>query len=176
MRLSHVLKNLGVAALLGSGFSTASVAFADGYSCLSVDRNERIDVYFAETQSAVQSAASIEADRMVVIDPTVAKRNQHVATFQAADGLLRTDGAFIQALVDLNYPGSSRSGERVGGTTLGALQMIQLEVQVKGDIRQAGLMFGAQATYLKRSGFELSQDFDCVSFDGVRPPADLNFY
>lgn len=140
---------------------------------MSVDRNERMDVFF---DTLAEGAA---ATQLVILDPTVSKRRQHVATFAAADGLLKTYGSnrslTVEASVDTSLPSSSRRGERLGGTTLGSLATVKLEIDGRG-LLVAGSTFAAQATYVKNIGESLTQDFDCVLFEGSRAPEELSFY
>jgi hypothetical protein len=158
---------LAIAAFATSLVATSS-ALAGGFSCLSVDRNERMDVFF----EALEDGHS--ATRLVILDPTVSKSRQHVATFKAEDGVLKTEGRTVHADVDTSIPNSSRKGERVGGTTLGALRSIELEIDLRQPFARDSAL-AAQATYTKHSGFELTQDFDCVSFEGSEPPSELYF-
>lgn len=148
---------------------TATTAQASGFSCMSVDRTERMDLFFDSLEDGSQ------ATRLMILNPNVSKRRQHVATFNAADGLLKTEGRSVEAVVDTSFPESSRKGERLGGTTLGALSMVRLEIDAQEHLF-AGKTFAAQATYLKLSGEVLTQDFDCLAFDGLSAPEELAFY
>lgn len=140
----------------------ADVARADGFACTSVDQDTKIAVYFDE---ANKGNAGPRASRMVVTDPTVSVKRQLIAQFAAADGLLNNSGSVVIAYVDLNHPDSSRRGEHVGGTVLGALSSIVLDIDFTYEEPvEDGTELSAQVVYLKRNGEELTQDFDCVRY------------
>lgn len=164
-QLGRLVPGLMVAAI---SFSSAS-ALASGFSCMSVDRNERMDLFFDSLEEGSQ------ATELVILNPNVSRRRQHIATFSAADGLLKTQGRSVEAMVDTSFPESSRKGERIGGTTLGSLASVKLEIDAQEQLL-AGKAFAAQATYLKTSGQVLTQDFDCIVFDGLQAPEELAFY
>lgn len=170
-RLSGISKfgTMAVVAVAASVSFAATSAQAAGFSCMSVDRNERMDLFFDSLE------AGAPATELVVMNPNVSKRRRHVATFSAADGLLKTDGRAVEALVDTSFPESSRKGERIGGTTLGALALVRLDIDAQEQLL-AGHAFAAQATYVKKSGQELTQDFDCLVFEGLKAPEELAFY
>lgn len=133
--------------------------------CVSVDQNVRIEIAYS-TSSQVSSSALGSVESMAVIDPTVSERHQLVAKFVANDGQWRVLDAHdntITAYVDLRYPGSSRKGERIGGTVLGALEMIQVDLDFTyRDWIDSGARLSAVVTYGKRNGEKLHQDFDCL--------------
>ena len=148
-------------------FLTGAPAFASGFTCLSVDRDTRINI-MTDHPNAGQIAQSL-----VVIDPSATAAKQVIATFAIDDGLLKTTatefGTLFTAHVDTSFPGSSRAGRKVGGTNLGSLDSISLEVETVTERRPTplfddGSMFAAQAIYKKKNGQELKQDFDCLLF------------
>lgn len=151
-----------VRSLLVSSFFAmlASPAFAGTttFSCTSVDQDTQIDVTF-ETHEETEASS---VHRMVLLDPNVRQERQHIATFYAADGVLKAAGSTIVATVDLTKPESSRAGERVGGTRLGALDSIVLEIDFSyTENLNHERKFSGLVTYRKKNGDELMQDFDC---------------
>ncbi len=142
-------------------------AHADGFVCLSVDEATRIDVYLSglDTQSPEPRAT-----KLVVSDPNRTPRYRHIATFEAEEGVLETSGTQIHGIVDLLKKGTSRAGERIGGTKLGLLAGILLDIDVTyQEPIEVGVRYSAEVAYVKHSGQELRQDFDCTLFKGTSP-------
>ncbi len=148
-------------------------AHAEGIICQSVDQDLRIEVVFSsidETstktiRSVETEAHQLKAQLMTIVDPTVSPRRQLIAKFSARDGQLTNTQGLILATVDLSHPDSNRRGERIGGTVLGSLASIMLEIDFRRRERAVyGTRFSGHVTYTKRNGEELSQDFDCVRY------------
>jgi hypothetical protein len=136
---------------------------AEGLLCLSVDQDTRIEVYFGSTAGAQD--ANTQVHTMIVSDPTVAMKRQQIAKFLAADGLLAVQNGAIVGVIDPRNPNTARRGEHIGGTLLGALRSIALEVDFsRGMPVKGGMRHSAQVMYTKRNGQQLTQDFDCVRF------------
>ncbi|MES2856957.1 MAG: hypothetical protein V4692_13905 [Bdellovibrionota bacterium] len=158
---SALLKTILLAA---TTFSSLSGAWASGFICMSVDEDTQIRVEFTPIHPD-GSNREPRIKEMTVSDPNVTLPYQHIATFFAADGVLTNDGGLIEGVVDLRFPGTSRRGERIGGTKLGALKTITLDIDFSyTEPSNDGSHYAAQATYLKRNGESLNQDFDCVLF------------
>ena len=164
---------------VGSGAVAADMVVPSGHElveCVSVDGDTELDILF-----------QIEEDRyrsvwMVASDPTVAPENSEIARFEAAEGLLSNSDTLVVAHVDPRNPKTGRKGERIGGTVLGALKLIMLDLDVdlfelNASAAAAGAAsagtpvetlgvpakFSAQATYFKRNGDQHVQDLDCTS-------------
>lgn len=174
MRFRDVLSKVAHAASYSSLFLCLFLAVlllptlsqASGFVCASVDQDTKIIVHFDANPAPDDSGP--RALKMIMLDPTVSVRNQLIAQFSSADGLLNNSRGVIVAYVDLNHPDSSRRGERVGGTVLGALSSIILEIDYAYEEPLAeGEQFSGQVVYLKRNGKELTQDFDCTHFKSL---------
>ncbi|HVK60759.1 MAG TPA: hypothetical protein VM432_04375 [Bdellovibrionales bacterium] len=164
------LKNI---LLLASIVSMAPNAFASGFNCTSVDQDTMIEVVFTPIHPD-GSHREPRVKQMTVSDPNVTEPFRHIATFLASDGLLTNEGGSIEAIVDLRFPGSSRKGERLGGTKLGALKTITLNIDFTyTEPTSNGAHYAAEATYVKRNGEEFQQDFDCVLFMDSTLDVDL---
>lgn len=177
--IARILMIAGALGFVGSGAVAADIVVPAGHElveCVSVDGDTELDILF-----------QIEEDRyrgvwMVASDPTVAPENAEIARFEAADGLLSNSDTLVVGHVDLRNPKTGRKGERIGGTVLGALKLIMLDLDVDlfelnasatADVAQpadtsiaaAGVpaKFSAQATYFKRNGDQHVQDLDCTS-------------
>lgn len=157
-----------VSALILAAFLTVPVsALADGFVCVSVDEDTRIDVYLTELDP---EGPAPSASKVVVSDPNRTPRHRHIATFTVEDGLLQTSGTQIHAIVDASKPGTSRGGERIGGTRLGLLSGLVLDIDVSyQEPIEEGVRYAAEVTYLKKNGEQLNQDFDCNLFKGTSP-------
>lgn len=130
-----------------------------GFVCTGVDQDVRFEIDFASTHD--QQGPRVQT--MSIFDPYVSKRHSLIARFSSADGLLNYTGGAVIATVDLAHPDSSRRGERIGGTLLGALRLIVVEIDFSFEQRALnGVQLGATATYIKNNGEQLTQDLDCV--------------
>jgi hypothetical protein len=155
-------------------------ALAAGYNCLSVDRDTQAIVYLDQDGDHEPAA---QAKQLVFIDPELSKQTQTLAVFSKSDGVLLTDvipsGHRFTGKVDLSASAIGQPGKRLGGTKLGLLESVTLEIETitarhQIEIFSEGAMFAAQVHYLKKSGQVLTQDFDCASFLGEGAPAFLN--
>jgi hypothetical protein len=106
---------------------------------------------------------SPQALAMRVSDPNVSEKRTEIAMFESSEGLLNNNGGVLIGYVDLSNPKTGRKGERVGGTTLGQLRsvMVNLDIDFNSNL-VIGKRYSAQAVYLKKIGEELVQDLDCV--------------
>lgn len=113
-----------------------------------------------------KSKSKPHALAMRVSDPTVSVQLQEIAFFDVQDQQLESkveDGVVrVIGRVDLKNPLTGRKGERVGGTVLGALGSITVDLDIDFQQtstprkRHAGLV-----TYLKKNGEDFVQDLDC---------------
>ncbi|MES2963676.1 MAG: hypothetical protein V4760_07275 [Bdellovibrionota bacterium] len=155
------------ALILAAFLGLPAIAKADGFVCISVDDDTRIDVYLTKFDT---DGPAPTASKLVVSDPNRTPRYRHIATFDVADGVLQSTGTQVHATVDLTKPGTARAGERIGGTKLGLLigLVLDIDVSYQEPIKE-GVRYSAEVTYLKKSGQELTQDFDCILFKGTSP-------
>ena len=161
-------RKLATVAVLAALMFSAKAAHADGLVCVSVDEDTRIDVYLAPA-SPTDHATKI-VSRLEISDPNRTPAHRLIATFDVADGVLATNGGDVLATVDLSKAGSSRAGQRVGGTRLGSLKSILLDIDISYEepIDQ-GTRYAAEVTYAKKNGEKLHQDFDCSYFPNQSP-------
>jgi hypothetical protein len=159
LKTPKILTNL--AAAMFTTLIALAHAQASDFACTSVDQDTRIDVSI-ESDAAAQGHRAIT---MSIFDLNVSEPRQLIAKFVAADGLLNiNNNGVIIADVDLTNPNSSRRGERIGGTVLGALKSIVLDIDFSyQEAFKKGTGLSATVTYVKRNGEELVQDFDCIA-------------
>jgi len=113
---------------------------------------------------------------MKFIDPELSPSSQVIATFNVDDQVLSTessaDGIRFIALVNENTP---HPGKHLGGTRIGLLSRITVDIQTLAENAKLqtisdGTMYAAQATYEKKDGEVLTQDFDCALYLNDQPP------
>ncbi len=127
--------------------------------CIGVDGEIRFDILI-EIPNMVDSANAL---KMRASDPNVSAARSEIALFEADDGLLNNDNEVIVGYVDSANPKTARTGERIGGTTLGQLRSVMLSLDIDFDIAAPPMKkYSAQALYLKKSGEQLVQDLDCT--------------
>src|SRR5690606_26877325 len=96
---------------------------------------------------------------------TVQYGRKTIARFDADNSVLNNSGATYGAKVDLRYSDSTRSGENIGGTKLGQLDMIYLDIDFSyGRPVEAGEIVEGVLTLVKRNGQEIELDVDCERY------------
>ncbi|MBN8539380.1 MAG: hypothetical protein J0L82_03255 [Deltaproteobacteria bacterium] len=126
-------------------------------TCLGTDGDVKFEVQIDRTRALVPIALA-----MRVSDPNVSLERQEIAFFAAQEGVLSTNGNKFIGHVSEDHPPTGRRGERIGGTVLGALKQIVLEVEIDFTEEPGPRKrHAAVATYLKKNGEELVQDLDC---------------
>lgn len=148
-----------IIAILAMGSSTA--AFADGFTCTSVDGDLNVKVYNHTDASAGTRNASV----MILSDATVQAGRKTIAKFDADNTLLTNSAASYEANVDLRYSDSNRAGENIGGTKLGQIDTIALDVDFTyARPVQSGDMLDGKLTITKRNGQEIRINMDCERY------------
>lgn len=144
-----------LAALLSTG-----AAHADGFICKSADGlNVKV---FNKTDAA---EGTRNGAIMVLSDANISSGSKTIATFPADNTLLSQVGASYNAHVDLRYVESSRKGELIGGTKLGQLRDIALDVDFNyGQPVPAGKKLAAELTLMKRNGAEIAIEMTCKRY------------
>lgn len=143
---------------------TGSIASADGFVCQTEDSDLRpvsVKIYNHVQPSQGTRVSSV----MVVSDPQIQAGNKTVAVFTSENGTLQSSGAKYTGKVDLRFVESRSKGELIGGTKLGYLKNIVLDVDfsyalpiVDGEEAQGTL------TLIKRNGEELTSAVNCVRY------------
>jgi hypothetical protein len=64
--------------------------------------------------------------------------------------------------VDPKNPKTGRKGERIGGTRLGALRSVMLDLNIDLISKRSRKAYSGQAIYLKKNGDQLVQDLTCT--------------
>ena len=118
-------------ALSSSGF------FPSAHAQASVDQPIMIlcdsldgDTHFKVDLEQIDPNQAPSALDMFVFDPTVSEANALIAHFDADDGLLNNTNGVLVGYVDPKNPKTGRKGERIGGTRLGALRSVMLDLNI----------------------------------------------
>lgn len=135
-------------------------AFADGFACES-ESGLNIKVY-NHTQSG---EGTRNAAIMVISDQYVNQGNKTIARFTDVKNTLRNSGASYVANVDLRVKESNRKGENIGGTKLGELDTIALNVHFSYAAPvEAGEEVEGTLKLTKRNGEVLREDVVCTRY------------
>ena len=146
-------------ALVLSGlFILSFQAAGDGFICRAPKENLNIALYNS-------TKAPRLAEVMIVSDPTIAYGKQTIARFSREDGTLATKGDSYVGTVDPNAAGTSRVGENIAGTKLGAIKDMALTVDfsyvrpVADGEELEGLLIIS-----KRNGDEIDVELECLRY------------
>lgn len=146
--------------LIIAALITGQVAAADGFKCIT-ESGLKVQAYNHTNPNAGTRNAAV----LVVSDANVGGGNKTIASFNATKGVLASQDLTYTAKVDLRMAESNRKGENIGGTKLGQLSYIKLDVDftysqpVADGTRVAGLL-----TLVKRDGTRLYQDATCTRY------------
>jgi hypothetical protein len=137
-----------------------ALAHADGFKCIT-ESGLNIKVYNHIDPSKGTRNAAV----MVVSDANVGLGNKTIATFYADKGVLTSRVLTYVAKVDLRVSESNRAGELIGGTKLGYLARIILNV----DFSYSSPLFDGEktsATLLlqKRDGKQAVESAICTRY------------
>lgn len=150
-----MITTLAVAALV-----LATGAKADGFICSSEDG---LNVKVFNKTGALEGTRN--GAIMILSDSNIGSGNKTIATFPSDNTLLTQSGASYNAHVDLRYVESSRKGELIGGTKLGQLRDIALDVDfLYSEPVSNGKKLPATLTLMKRNGAEIMIDMVCKRY------------
>lgn len=140
----------------------STAAHADGFRCSDSSREGlNVTVYNHTNPSEGTRNAAV----MVVSDSNINFGNKTIARFQDANSTIANNGAYYVANVDLRYNDSSRKGELIGGTKLGFLDQIKLNVEFSyAEPVEAGTTVPGTLSLVKRNGEVINIDMDCVRY------------
>ena len=139
----------------------SQTVYADGFVCENTDHGLKVKVFNHTNPNVGTRTAAI----MVVSDTSIAYSNKTIAKFESVTGLLTSKGATYTSKVDLRFNDSGRKGELIGGTKLGQLAKIELEVAftIAAPIEDGETTPG-YLTLVKRNGEFTGLDMDCVRY------------
>jgi hypothetical protein len=143
----------------------SSEAFAQTkLTCMSLDQDTEIEITFNEAAVLSGPLSLGHAKSMAIKNLNRRPESQTVASFHADEGVLVNQANHhLVAIVDLSNPKSSKARSRIAGTVLGAIQAIELKVDLAyrkpGQSRE---IYWAEAIFTKHDGLVFAQDFECV--------------
>ena len=154
--MKHFIAPMFIAAL-----TLASQAKADGFICTSSDGSLTVKVYDHVTPAAGTRNAAV----LVVSDNNVGAGNKTIARFTDVHRTLTNQGASYDAKVDLRFNDSGRKGELIGGTKLGQLANILLDVDFSfAEPVDAGDQVDGYLTLVKRDEQIITFDVVCTRY------------
>lgn len=138
-----------------------TAAQADGFVCENAEQGIRVKVYDRTQAGQGTRNAAI----MILSDMTVSNGHKTTATFNADDSLVTNKGATYTADVDLRFGSSDLKGRNIGGTKLGMLDTITLDVDYSFNAPVAsGTELSGQLILAKRNGDSINLDVSCVRY------------
>jgi hypothetical protein len=138
---------------------SAATAHADGFVC----RTESDDLVIHAYNQTHASEGTRNAAVMVISDPKVRPGRRTIARFTDANETLTNIGASYESTVDLRFNDSKLKGRNIGGTKLGHLKSIVLDVDFSYVAPVADLdVLSGSLTLLKRDGQTIAQAVNCV--------------
>lgn len=135
-------------------------AFADGFVCQSQDGLVAKVYDHTDPSEGTRKAAVL-----VLSNSNVGDGNKTIARFTDAAPTLSNDGTNYVANVDLRYNDSGSKGKLIGGTKLGQLKTIELNVNFSYvETMGAGEETEGRMTLTKRNGEEITIDMECTRY------------
>lgn len=136
-------------------------AHADGFQCEATKESLVVSVYNHTQPSEGTRNAAV----MIVSDPTLQFGNKTIAKFSDVNSTLSNRGAYYVADVDLRFNDSGRKGELIGGTKLGQLKHLKLDVDFSyGAPVDAGDSVPALLSLIKRNGDVIEIAMNCSRY------------
>jgi hypothetical protein len=147
--------------VMAAVMASSSAAFADGFVCETRSQDLNVKVY----NHTAPEYGTRNAAVMVVSDPSVSHGRKTIARFTSVNGRITNKGAFYVADVDLRYKDSKRKGELIGGTKLGELDKIVLDVDFSYSRPIAnGEEVRGMLSLNKRNGQVIDLAVDCYRY------------
>lgn len=148
------------ALLISIALLSGTIAQADGFKCIT-ESGLNIKVYnHTQPASGTRNAAI-----MVVSDANVGLGNKTIASFSDVKNTLSSKSATYTAKVDLRVLESNRKGELIGGTKLGYLAALVLDVHFSYAAPLAhSEKTTAQLMLVKRDGQKLIEEAVCTRY------------
>jgi hypothetical protein len=140
--------------------AAASMAQASGFVC-ETESGLNIKVYnHTDSNQGTRKAAV-----MIISDSFVGGGNKTIARFTGVKQTLKSKSQTYVANVDLRFADSRNAGELIGGTKLGQLDEIVLDVMFSyASPVAAGTEVPATLTLVKRNGQSIEEEVSCVRY------------
>jgi hypothetical protein len=136
-----------------AGALSGTAAQADGFTCQGRSTGINIKVFNHTDPNAGTRVAAV----MVLSNPNIQSPNKTIAKFTSQNATLAYKGNGVwKAKVDLRYSDTSRKGELIGGTKLGQLSAVDLDLAFNYSSYETQLAQATQTNgvirYFKRNG------------------------
>ena len=136
-------------------------AFADGFVCQTRNNSLTVKAYNNTDASEGTRTAAI----MVISDPEVKDGNKTIARFTETKGTVTSSSESYTANVDLRESDSNKAGRLIGGTKLGQLDTIVLDVDFSyAQPVENGAEIDGVLHLNKRGGGEIALDVECERY------------
>jgi len=138
-----------------------AAAHADGFVCDNAETGLRLRAYHhTQPELGTRNVAAL-----IVSDQNVAAGRKTIATFDADKAVVTSKSATYTANVDLRFSGASRKGENIGGTKLGELDSIVLNVYYSfANPVPAGSEVDGEVTLVRRQGEDIVLPVTCTRY------------
>jgi hypothetical protein len=147
-------------ALLGLALASTP-AFADGFVCHGERDGLTIQVY----NQTRPEAGTRNGAALIVSSDAVGAGRKTIARFTEANLTLGNEASVYTAKVDHRFNDSNRKGELIGGTKLGFLQYLVLNLDFTYARPVAdGAPVRGDLTLVKRNGEQIAIDMDCARY------------
>lgn len=156
------MKALTLSMVAALALTLSSQAKADGFKCLTADQSLKVQ-FFNHTDPSEGTRA---VSTMVLSDQTVNFGNKTIAVFSSDKGTLTFSGnGQYVAKVDLRVKELKHAGEYLAGTRLGYVDQIVVNIaHAYGEQTEAGDVFPAAMTVIKRNGQKVSETLLCERY------------
>lgn len=149
------------ALILALAMVSGAAAKADGFVCDNEEQQVRVKVYDHTQASEGTRTAAI----MILSDLTVSDGSKTTAKFEAQDSLVSNKGAAYTANVDLRFNNSNLKGRNIGGTKLGMLDTITLDLNYSfNQPVENGAEVEGVLILSKRDGSDIRLNMTCTRY------------
>jgi hypothetical protein len=140
---------------------TATPALADGFICESEADSLVLKVFHHTAPSAGTRNSAV----MILSDASVQAGNKTIARFRDTNLTLGNEASVYTAKVDHRFNDSNREGELIGGTKIGNLKYVVLDVDFSyGRPVAAGTLLRGDLTLVKRDGTQIDLPMVCARY------------
>lgn len=144
-----------------AALSLSAIAHADGFVCQTEGEDLIIKAYnHTDAADGTRNAAV-----MVLSDPSINSGKKTIARFSDVNETLTNVGASYEATVDLRFNDSSLGGRNLGGTKLGYVKSILLDIDFTyaAPVTDMEVIAGT-LTLIKRDGDAITHSVNCTRY------------
>lgn len=147
-----------------AGMITGAAAQADGFNCQGRSTGIKIKLY----NNTQPEMGSRKVAVMVLSNPEIASPNKTISKFNGANTLSYKGYGKYEAKVDFRFKDTGHPGELIGGTKLGQLKTINLDLNFSYNTLDVELAKVSSVTgvikYVKRNGDINSESVTCARY------------